>query len=64
MTLWRSRSRGDGLSENPALDPAFQSGERGATDDCCRLHVFFLVPSGTNFHLELSHAVHTRLRKY
>ena len=26
--------------------------------------VLFLVPSGTNFHLELSHAVHTRLRKY
>ena len=28
------------------------------------LWVLFLVPSGTNFHLELSHAVHTRLRKY
>ena len=26
--------------------------------------ILFLVPSGTNFHLEISHAVHTRLRKY
>ena len=25
--------------------------------------ILFLVPSGTYFHLELSHAVHTRLRK-
>ena len=29
-----------------------------------RLVLLFLVSSGTNFHLELSHAVHTRLRKY
>ena len=27
------------------------------------MRILFLVPGGTYFHLELSHAVHTRLRK-
>ena len=26
-------------------------------------HILFLVPGGTYFHLEPSHAVHTRIRK-
>ena len=32
-----ARPGGDGLSETPALDPAFWSGKRGDTSDCCRL---------------------------
>ena len=28
------------------------------------INLLFLVPGGTYFHLESSHAVHTRLRKY
>ena len=38
MTLRKGRAGGDGLSEPPALDPAFRSGKRGAAADCCRLH--------------------------
>ena len=36
-TLQRSRARGDGLSEPPALDPDFWSGEQGVAADGSRL---------------------------
>ena len=48
-------------------DRAIEGIKNGATDTVdgyTAQGVLFLVPSGTNFHLELSHAVHTRLRKY